>query len=169
MKKLKRLKMRDYSYLPYLWSYLAQDAGYYSGIVESSRYASMNEVNLQHYLCQAASQVRRQYGEFRSFSEMTERMLWAALEDFCAKYSKILVYGAGELAKKFKGRLPNTEAYVVSDGRSRPDTLEGMPVYYLSEVKEWDDCGFVLCLNEENQRQVIPLLEEYGIEHYFCV
>lgn len=169
LNKLNRMKSEDYQYLPYLWISLAQDAGYFAGVVESSEYASMNEINLQYYLNQITKQVRRQYGDFRNFFEMRKLIFQGALTDFCGKHSRLLVYGTGYMARKYKNILPNVEAYVISDGREKQEELDGIPVRYLSEIAKGKDCGIVLCLDERHQMQVVPLLREYGITEYICV
>ncbi len=169
LKKLKNIKRTDVLYLEFLWSYLAQDAGYYSGIVETVEYASMNEVNLQYYLYKFADHVRGKCGDFHNYDEMLERLRICGLEIFCRKYSKIMVYGVGEEARARKNLLPNIEAYVVSDCQEKPQDIDGIPVKYLSEIKTLNDYGIILCMNKENQLQVIPLLEARGFENYFCV
>ena len=169
LKKLKDIKSEDYIYLPYLWSYLAQDAGYYVGIVESAEYASLNEVNLQYYLNRIAACVKEKYGDFDSFNEMEEKVYLGTLRRFCKRYSKILVYGTGEIARKYASLLQEVEAYVVSDGQKKFEKMNGKPVKYLSEIEVTDDYGVVLCINEDNQKQVIPLLEQRGIIHYICI
>ena len=166
--KLGDIKKEDALYLSYIWSYLAQDAGYYSGIVEDVEYASMNEVNLNDMLCSLASQVRQQCGGFIDYNGMQERMKACALKAFCGRYARIIIYGAGEEARKYRGIVPDIEAYVVSDGQTKPDEIEGIQVKFLSEMETADDCGIVLLLNRENQKQVIPLLEARGIRNYFC-
>ena len=169
LKTLFRLEKEDDEVLPYLWTYLAQDAGYYSGIVESADYASMNEVNMQYYLQRLGRQVRKQCGDFQTFSEMEEEIRLSALSAYCGKYSRILVYGAGEMAARYGSFIPGIEAYVVSDGQPKPDSLNEKPVKYLSEVLGIRDCGIVLCLDEKYQEKVIPLLKKCKIEHYFCM
>lgn len=169
LKKLKGLEEEGSLYLPYIWSYLAQDAGYYSGIVESIEYAAIREVNSQHYLSQIGLQVRKQYGVFEDFSMMKEIILLGALGAFCTKYPRIFVYGIGEIAKRYKTFLPEVEAYIVSDGQNRPEQFEGRPVKYLSEIYVSEDCGVVLCLNERNQEQVVQMLKKKKIESYFCM
>lgn len=169
LKCLADIGMDEHPHLPYLWSYFAQHMGYYSGIVESMEYAYMNEVNMQHYLKQIASKVRRHGGGFKLFSEMQDIILSDAAHRFCSKYSRILIYGTGGMAEKKRDLLPDFEAYIVSDGQMKPDSLYGKPVMYLSEIAPSDDCGIIVCLNEKNQTQVIPLLEKRGIKHYFCV
>lgn len=169
LKKLKNINNEDIPYLSYLWSYFAQDAGYYSGIVESTDYASMNEVNLIYYLRQITCQIGRQCGDFSTFSEMSDKMRLSMLDGFCRKYSKLLIYGAGEIAQKYKKLLPEIEAYVVSDGKKKEREIEGIQVKYLSEIEQPEKYGIVLCMNERHQKQVIPLLQSRGIKHYFCV
>lgn len=169
LKKLKNIKGNQYLYLPYLWSYIVQDAGYYVGIAETAEYASMNEVNLQYYLYQIASSIKQKYGNFENFTEMEEKVHLGTLRKFCEKYPKIFVYGIGEMAEKYKSLLQDAEAYVVSDGQEKPKKNEGKPVKYLSEITVSNDHGIILCLNEGNQRQVIPLLEKKGIKNYFCI
>jgi lipopolysaccharide biosynthesis protein len=156
-------------YLPYLWSYLAQDAGYYSAIVESLQYAAMRETNLQNYLQQIAAQVREQCGEFQTFAEMKTLLSVSAMKMFCQKYSRIFVYGTGGVAKRYREMLPKIEAYVVSDGQDKEEDIEGIAVKYLSELDLTEECGLVVCMDERNRMQVLPMLEARGVTNYFCV
>lgn len=169
LKCLENLRKDEYTYLPYLWSYFAQHMGYYSGIVESTDYASMYEVNMMYYLDQLIGQVKKQYRDFNNFDELKEIILIGALNVFCTKHLRVLIYGAGFYAKKYIKFLMNVEACIISDGQDKIDYFEGVPVMYLSEVKAWDECGIVLCLNRENQKMVIPLLERVGVKEYFCI
>lgn len=169
LKQFMELETNERQYVPYLWSYFAQDMGYYSGIVESTEYASMNEVNLNYYLDRIASQIKYGYGNFDSFSEMEEKLLSEALTKFCEKHSRILIYGTGYYAKKYKDFLKNVEACVVSDGQNKADYFEGFPVMYLSEVLDLNKYGVVLCLNKKNQEQALVELKKYGACDWYCI
>lgn len=169
LKRIAGFNEMEIELLPYLWGYLAQDAGYYSGIVESLEYTSMNEVNLQHYLQETASQIRRYGNNFRNFREMKENMLVHALQEFCRQYEKIFVYGAGDMARRYSAFIPNIETYVVSDGMEKEEELYGIPIRFLSHIQVSDCCGMVLCLDDKNQAEVMPLLEKQGIKKYFCI
>lgn len=162
LERFTELETNEQQYAPYLWSYFAQDMGYYSGIVESTEYASMNEVNLYYYIERIASQIKYGYGDFDSFFEMEEKLLSGILAQFCEKHSRILIYGTGYYAKKYKDFLKNVEACVVSDGQKKADYFEGVPVMYLSEVLELNECGIVLCMNRKNQEQALIELKKYG-------
>lgn len=166
---LEKIKPKEEVYLPYLWSYFAQHMGYYSGIVESTDYASMNEVNMQYYLKQIIGQVKSEYGDFKSFDELKVKVAIGALKLYCEKYSKILVYGTGYYAKRYLNFLPKPEACIVSDDQKKLDFFEGISVMYLSEIQNLAEYGIVLCLSKENQKEVIPLLEQYGVIDYFCI
>ena len=166
---IEELKTEEFSYLPYLWSYFAQHLGYYSGIVESTDYASMNEVNMQYCLEQIVTQIKSECGNFSIFNEMQEILLFLSLKKYCEEHAKILVYGTGYYAQRYKNCLKNVEGYVVSDGREKMDCFNGFPVKYLSEFGNLDGYGLVLCLDKKNQVQIIPILEKRGITDYFCV
>jgi len=155
--------------LSLLWTYIAQDAGFYSGIVESEDYAAMNEVNHQYYLGTLVNKVRMQYGEFEEFMELRKYLVEGALHSFCERYPRLLIYGTGYMAEKYKDLVPFLSAYVVSDGQPKVDEIDGIKVFYLSEIEETEDMGILVCLDEEHQAQVIPMLESRGIHHYLCI
>lgn len=169
LRKLKYLLPEECQYFSYLPVFLAQDAGFYSGIVESTEYASMNEVNMQYYLTQIGSLFKRWCGDFHTFHEMTEELFLSALRKFCREHDEILIYGAGEMARYYGQLLPEAKAYIVSDGQEKPEEIGGKTVKWLSQIPSSEKYGIVLCINEKNQKEVIPLLENRGLKHYFCI
>lgn len=156
-------------YLPYLWIYIAQDSGYYSGIVESSGYASMNEVNMQETLKCITRDVQKHFGDFGDFMDFRKVMFRSILENFCKTHKTIYIYGAGYLAKQYQKMMPMAKAFIVSDGQEKRESLNGLEILYLSELDSYGDIGIVICLNERNQRQVIPVLEQRGLTEYICI
>ena len=169
IKRLENMRAEDAEYLPYLWSYLAQDAGYYSGIVECADYAAMNQINLQYFIDQLCHQVRSQYGGFQYFFQLQQLICREALSNFCKKYQRIYVYGTGVTAAYYQDLLTNVEAYIVSDGYVKRNSFQGAPVKYLSEIDLSEDCGIVLCLKKRFQDQVVSLLKSQGFTDYFCI
>lgn len=154
--------------LPYLWTYIAQSLGFYTGIVESDDYAALNEINQQYYLQQIFTQVNKQYGEMNSFLDLQQQIFKGKLLEFCNVHSRIYVYGTGYKAQQYDKLIPDIEAYIVSDGQPRDKRADGKPVLYLSEILEKEDLGIVVCLNEQNQEQVIPTLNA-GQFSYLCI
>ena len=169
LKRLKKESISEQAVLCLLWTYIVQDAGFYSGIVESEDYAAMNEVNHQYYLETLVNKVRMQYGEFNEFMELRKYVFEGALYHFCRRYSRLLIYGTGYMAEKYKNLVPDFSAYVVSDGQPKTDEIDGIKVFYLSEIEVTEDMGILVCLDEEHQAQVIPMLESKGIYHYLCI
>lgn len=162
-------KIVEYEDLEYMWIYIVQDAGYYSGLVESDEYAAINETNLTTYLEQLASDVRKYFGDFNTFMDLEKVMVYGKIRNFCKAYTRIFIYGAGTLAKQYRELIPDAEAFVVSDGQEKPDILLGLDTFYLSQIEPDENIGIVICLNEKNQIQVIPLLEEKGFTNVLCV
>ncbi len=169
LKKIATMDKADFETLPYIWGYLAQDLKYYSGIVESAEYASINEVNLQFYLQDATYQIRKYGNDFSNFKEMKNNTRIEALQAFCIKYPKVFVYGAGDMANRYSAFIPNIEAYVVSDGKEKADKLYGISIKFLSEIQVPDNWGMVVCVDDKNQLQVMPMLKKYGIKNCFYI
>ena len=152
------MKEEDFQYLPYLWGYLAQDAGYYAGVVESMDYASMNEVNMHYYMSRILDRIRQQYGGFEDIIEMEKILSRSALREFCEKYPRIFIYGTGYTARRYRDILSYVEAYIVSDGEVKEKELDGIPIKFLSEITMTDDCGIIVCLKKRNMIQLKKIL-----------
>lgn len=158
----------DYKVLPYLLGYVAQRKGFYSGIVESREYASLNEINLQYYLSRLNRVMHKKYGEFDKLGELSDKIIQEELDKYCSKYEKIYVYGAGDEARYFSRYIKNIKSYVVTDGGKKEPEFCGHKVIYLSEAEIDDKVGMVILLNKSNTLQVVSLLENRGIHNYFC-
>lgn len=153
----------------YLWTYLVQDAGRLTGIVESAFYASLNEPNYQYYLRTFLEWFTQRYGPHGYLHEFEEIFHVQEAVDVCReKHEKWYVYGTGEIAEKCFRWLKDADGFVVSDGQPKKQEFHGKPVLYLSELVE-EDVGIVLCLSSENQEPVAELLEEKGRKNYYPI
>lgn len=149
----------------FLWSYLAQSRGFYSGVIEAKEFAEMNQINQQHYLNQIEQMTLKQYGADGTFEEMLIRMSKTAIQSFVSGHKKVYIYGTGYLAMQYKEVVGNICGYIVSDGQPIQNSEN---TSYLSQIEPDEEVGIVVCLNDENQDQVIPALREKGY-HFFCV
>jgi rhamnosyltransferase len=159
----------DLAKLKYLWIYLAQDRGYYSGVVESEEYAALNEINQGIYLRELVNQVTEQYGGCRTFLDMKKYIFSGAIDRFCMKYKEIYIYGIGQMTRNYRQYICNVSGYIVSDGQNNPGEFNQQKVYFLSEIPVREDVGIVVCLDKKFQAQVIPALEQRGIKNYICI
>lgn len=103
--------------------------------------------------------------ELEKFSIMPEYIF---LKEFLNKYSKFIIYGAGEKAEKYAEflRLNNMEfeAFLVSDDNHiSSEKKMGHPVYIASEYIFPSDAGIIMGLNLKNQKEVLPILKEHGV------
>ncbi len=160
--------LSDKTYMFFLWPCIVQGMGCYTGTAESVDYASLKETNLQYYMNQLIGQVNRIYGGGLTFKDMQTGISGAVLKEFCGRYDRIYIYGTGSIAEQYQHLIPKTEAYIVSDGYSKEESRRDKKMIYVSELPYGDDIGVVICMNAENQSQVIPLLEEKGIS-FLCV
>lgn len=154
----------------YLWDYIVQDGGKLTGIVESSFYASMNEVNYHYYLKTIMEWFADRYGYHKKLYEYKEIFrVHTAVEKCKGRHEKWYVYGTGEIAERCFEWIRDTFAFIVSDGQLKMPEFHGKPVIYLSELPEGDESGIILCLSEENQRNVLEMLEKKKINNYYMV
>ena len=160
---------KDWRMVSQVLCYIAQDMGYYSGIIESTDYASISEVNFQYYLSRIGDLVRYKIGDFSDFRELYKQILRGAINTFCYKVEFVYIYGTGKTAKMYQELIPRFDGYIISDGQIKEECINHKTVFYLSEIVAKDNIGIIVCLGKNNQAQVIPLLKEKGWKHYLCV
>lgn len=168
LRGLGRFEEAGFDIMKYLWALLAQEKGYYAGIVESVEYASIREADRQYYLDEICSQVRQHCGSFGSLLELKKRLFQAELEQFCIQYARIYIYGTGYMAKKYWKLIPRMEGFIVSDGQPNAKSMEGMPVWNLSELELDSETGIVVCVDKKFQYQIQSILDKKG-SHYICI
>lgn len=151
------------------WIKKAQQLGFYSGIVESIEFASMNEQNQQYYLEKLIQQVKTQYRDFSNFEEMKRLIFYGAIKEFCNQYNKIFIYGIGYMAQNYKKMIPAINGYIVSDGQENPRKVDGIYVFYLSELCVEENIGIVVCVSEKYQEEIVLLLKAKGFKNYICI
>ncbi|MBQ2885477.1 MAG: hypothetical protein IJE43_17250 [Alphaproteobacteria bacterium] len=148
---------------------MMKDKMYYSAIVEHGDYASVNETNLEYYINHIIRQVKKQYGDFTSFLEMSKLISQSAIESLCKRKKYIYVYGIGYMAKQYSNIIQNVKGYIVSDGHTNPRRFNGKDVLFLSEITCIKDIGVVVCVDEKNQATILELLSKKGIKDCVCI
>ncbi len=168
LSNLERFKDIDFGIMKYIWIYLAQEKCYFSGIVESAEYASINEVNKQYYLNEICYKIRQHCGEFNNFLDIKKVIFKRYADKFCSKHTKIYIYGIGSMAKTYKNIIPHIEGFIVTDGQPNRRMLDNIPVYYLSEVQFNDEVGVIVCVDRKIQSTIETILYDKGI-NYICI
>lgn len=134
----------------------AQNAGYYSGIVETTKYASLDLQNREIWL----------RGDF---TNSLKRSL--NVTKFSSKYKEIYIYGAGIEAEKVKEILDTinivVKGYIVSDKYYETCKSELKPIKKLSDIPINNDVGIIVGMNYGNTEEVRPLLINKGYTNIF--
>jgi hypothetical protein len=87
--------------------------------------------------------------------------------NFCSKYNRIYLYGAGKTAELFYSYLNEEEiplyGVIVSDGQEKHD-FHNLPIFNFSECQIQEDDGIILAMNSANRKTIIPKLVEKGLK-----
>lgn len=130
--------------------YVAQDAGYYSGIAMNSEYASLNIQNM--YLLLAKLNTT----DLKKISRM-----WK----YIASQNSFYIYGAGGEAYRLKQQMDDMEitprGFVVSDSHFASCKSDLQPIIKLSDFPKGE--GLVVALNESNTKEVEKELKKADI------
>ncbi len=83
----------------------------------------------------------------------------------------LFIYGASKLAIVCKNRLKEAgidfEGFVVTDGQTKPEQVEGERVFYLSEaIKLYAHPGFLLAIQPVNEEVILDILKKYNVVNY---
>lgn len=150
-----------------LYPYIAQSEGYYSGVVMTEEYASIYTANYRYMLGEIAKTILWDRGieEFKNVRRINPR-----LPDFCQRYDRIYLYGAGEYGNEclvyLRMRGIGVEGFIVSDGRRTDNVVSGLNVSELPEVEMKPKTGIVLALDTAHSEEIGAILDEKGIHDY---
>jgi len=146
--------------------YVAQHEGYFSGVVMSERYASIRMIDSERVLTLVFNRLSAGLGGY-SYDEFFTNIVPESKNfvNFCMKYQKIYLYGAGsfaeELALHMDMRGISYDGFIITDGQQKPHEKKIKPVYFFSEI----DCfcstvGIVVAVAKKNRHEILSILNE---------
>lgn len=165
IKEAIKYNIDKFPYYSFLWSFIAQERGFLSGVIETREYAEMSQINQQVYLNKFEQFAIKHVGGEDSFESLMKNMNRDAIHHFTEKFKNIYIYGTGYMAQQYKGIVGDICGYIVSDGQPIQDAET---TFYLSQIEPNEDIGIIVCLNEEHQSQIMPVLARKGF-HYYCI
>ena len=162
----------------YIYPYVAQHNGYYSGILMSNEYAASELKNLNCFLeditmalsggtVYVGSSIQHILKSIQSILDKNNEVV----SEFSNSYKHIYLYGSGvvaqRIAKLFSQRGIPFEGLLVSDDFSVADReVYGYNVYTLEEIEEYkDDCGIVLAMSDRYYSKAEARLRLYGFKN----
>ncbi len=153
--------------------YAAQNAGYYSGIVENTEYAQGELINKNYMLEKIMKKLllRPQFSGTTSFSKLIREIDEDPLAVFLEKRKKLYVWGAGKTGKERTQLVEKmgyrVQGYICSEGYEKPKESD-KGVYYLSEIDCSDpDVGIILAIHKKFYREIMPYLKNIIEKVYF--
>jgi len=151
-------------------AYVAQDAGYFTGIIMTDSYAGKQFEYRNMILREAFDSLSNNIG-IGSISDLfnyTKKR--KKIKKFIALYSDIYVYGAGFFGirsfhmMEMVGKTP--KAFIVSDGEQTEKELHGIPILNLSEVELSEKCGIILAVSSKYVDEIKKILAKKKFNNF---
>lgn len=150
--------------------YVAQDAGYDTGVISCVEYSERLLLRLQKMMTDSFKALDSRF-KVSNVHQLTnyERQEKAA-KSFFSKCEKVYLYGAGVYGEKYLELLRRLQlepnGFLVTDGHRKNDIYNGYPVFSLDEICIDDTVGIIVTTNNPLHDTMINNLKEKGIENY---
>jgi rhamnosyltransferase len=152
--------------------YVAQDAGYYTGIVQTTDFATRYLTCFKRMLDDALGVCHKKV----FFNKHTDLMndTSSQLLDFCRREGILYIYGAGgnasRLADFFDSQGIPFAGYIVTDGYRKKMYQGDKNIYQLSEIDLAEqNIKIVISVNKKLQKDIVRRFEENAFTRYYCL
>jgi rhamnosyltransferase len=152
-------------------AYVAQDAGYDTGTIMSSRYASKQFLMYQDCLPKVFEMLQNDC-QITSFSEVEKQSEQnRKIQEFCNRYEKVYLYGGGVIGEIVFYRMEKLkikpEGIIVSKLESGK-SIAGMSVIPIDMIEFMEDIGIIVSVGNTLKGEIVDILEEKGFHQYLC-
>lgn len=153
-----------------IFGFVAEDAGYLSGTVMTTEYASWLIAVAQKYARAMFGQLsKREYlFNMNQVLDLDERE--RRIEEFVSAHKKIVIYGAGNYGKNLyqflKKRKMQVYAFTVSTGNRTGYEIDGIPVKKINEIHQDKDIGIIIGVSYETRESIEQTLKNCGFSNY---
>lgn len=167
---IKNAYRRSVAELQDAFIYTAQKMGYYSAIGMQPSYAAMAYASMDEMLYQIEKHTKSKY-KFDDFGSYLDGDMLL----FCAQFSEIFVYGAGDnggrAAKLIISKGYHFSGFIISDQQPGKAEKDGYPIYKLSEIaKQLHIAGVVVSVtNKQFQTQIMKQLMRLKIKNIYLL
>ena len=117
--------------------------------------------------------------EWEAYIKEQQARFWFTNSDAFKEFEKklegrdIYIYGAGGLATKLILEILPKDmeicSVLISDGQMKEESLEGIKIQYLSEVKDTEKAFVVVAVNDVFAKPMINNLKDNGFENYYWI
>ena len=152
-------------------AYVAQDAGYDTGTIVSSRYASKQLLMYQDCLPDMF-EILKNDRWLTSFSEVEKHMEQNRfIQAFCDRYEKVYLYGGGIIGEIVLCRMEKLKVQPAGVIVSKPGTnksISGIPVIPIEMIEPTENIGIIVSVGNALKGEIVNILEEKGFHDYIC-
>ena len=153
-----------------IFAYVAQDAGYETGIAMTISYAEKQTSYLQY----ATSTIMHEKDKFFPISEMSKincyKRNYVKLVEFGKRNKSLYLYGAGRMGRfcfsllRLEHVLP--AGYIVSENKESA-ILDDIPVFLIDELERIQDIAVVITVDRlDIQEEIVAQLKKRRINNY---
>lgn len=157
------------------FAYVAQDAGYESGIVMTDKFAGERMDYLQEIMTEAFDLMQKMLGIKKISVLKNTKQLYDELEKFVLKYPSIYIYGAGKYGKRYADLLRTMpckiEGFIVSEKKQIEEAPQEIPIIEISQFVISEEKGIVVAVSNKFRDEILKKLKEKALlsEHIFCL
>ena len=149
--------------------FVAEDAGFQTGIVMTNDYISKKYAIYQYYAQEMFSLLNERSGFDDIHQIITIREREKKISDFIRSSSGCYIFGCGDYGKRLLDTIERLDlkdsvrGFIVSDGHRTDSSIYGYPVYELSEIEDRRNVHVIIGVHYKSQDQIANILDEAGI------
>jgi hypothetical protein len=145
------------------FAYVAQDAGYNTGIVMTDRFAGERMDYMQEVLTEAFGLLDGLFGISTVNRMKNRKKLYLDMLHFVSGCSKLFIYGAGKLGKQCLSILTlsshEVNAFIETTDDKQISQYCGLPVLPISDVLLDETCGIIVAVSYKYMDEIIKKLK----------
>jgi rhamnosyltransferase len=156
--------------------YVAQQEGYYTGVLMTENYAAAEAVHCRYMLEELVAHhvadwgddtfaYTYQVGTVDSVRQKSREHL-SRLSEFCKRHPRIYIYGAGMHGKKayevLMDQIQDFQGFVVSDGKTGENKGEKFSVWEVSELSQRNEIGIIVAMTGRSNTEILRQLFDRG-------
>jgi len=147
------------------FSYVANDAGFDTGIVMSNQFAAERIAYLQNKM----TQVFQWMGMTQGIGNLHQFENSVAMLEFVEKFERVYIYGAGLKGQKclriLRGSNVTVSAFIVSEYDTESRVIDGISIIELDELENESDGAIVVAVSKKHQKDIIENLHSHGYKN----
>lgn len=157
-----------------LFIYAAQDAGFYSAIIENNEFAENRMASLNYMTTHLVSEITDSpaLAGRNTFEEILVSLNKTDFDEFIRNTKSLYIFGTGVTGKRCAGLLKKKEidfeGFVCSDGFSSKGEIMGYSVHRVSEVDlSSTDTGVIIAVNKKFYLEVRNTIYNFKCRKFF--